>query len=78
MHVILVIKNVVVLKVLRFVKKVLKKKVVKLRWFVTFITWKWSSRKVKLGGHENCGQPKKIKVYGNFKASRGYPNNMLL
>lgn len=25
---------------------------------VTFITWKWSSTKVKLWGHGNCGQQK--------------------
>jgi hypothetical protein len=33
---------------------------------------------MKLGGHEDCGQPEKIKIYGNFKASKGYSNNMLL
>jgi len=78
MHVILVIKNVLMLKGLGFVKKVFKKKVVELKWFVTCITWKWSSRKVKVRRHGNSGLPKEIKIYGNFKASKGYSNNMLL
>jgi len=30
---------------------------------------------VKPRAHGNCGQPKINKIYGNFKASRGYSNS---